>query len=137
MHSKNGAAVALAKSNCEITQRSASRSCCTIGSPRSNVPQTPPSLLNNVLMAFGATRGFPALSQIRKPVLVVWTTSLGPTAIFSSDGATMEPVVVMPSLAVIPSKVTIGALGRLGDGPFALIAESGDDIYFNSGCAAR
>src|SRR5204862_6028526 len=98
----------------EITQRSASRSCCTIGSPRSNVAQTPPNLLNNVLMAFGETLGFPALSQIRNPVLVVWTTSLGPTAIFSSDGATIEPVVVMPSFAAIPSNVMIGGFTALG-----------------------
>src|SRR6266545_5041237 len=89
MHSSVG--IEVAPANCVISQRFASWSYTTTGSPKPLLSQTPPKSLQRVAMSTGPKTEAPVLlSKTWKPWLTIWTYWSRPTSPFVSGGAQLQ-----------------------------------------------
>src|ERR1051325_791702 len=103
MHSSVGTE---APANWLITQRSASWSYVTTGSPSPAFWHVPPNPDQTEVIAAGPKTELPVvLSKIWKPSLTIWTYCVAPTSPFVSGGAQLQAT---PG-KTIPSKLSVGA----------------------------
>ena len=89
MHSWNGTVVPFApvRANWVMTQRSASWSYTTLGSPLLSASQRPPNPVKSVLIATGPYWRAPVLLKTANEAFTICTKLFGPTAPFVSGGA--------------------------------------------------
>src|SRR5262245_61392276 len=101
MHSSVGT---LVPANCEISQRLASWSYSTTGSPKPFVSHTPPNPFQTVEIPTGPSSDAPvALLNTWNPSLTIWTYCVRPTSPLVSGGAQLQPT---PGKG-IPSKFSV------------------------------
>src|SRR6266545_2630388 len=110
MHSSVG--IEVAPANCVISQRFASWSYTTTGSPKPLLSQTPPKPVQRVAMSTGPKTEAPVvLSKTWKPRLTIWTYWSRPTSPFVSGGAQLQftPGKAMPlKLRMVPGIFGLG-----------------------------